>query len=110
MFSFSDLNICCWNNSRHWNLDEGLYLQRSENDFKIISVISALFQYANQNPGLTRSHLDFEVKRLRETMHQSFGSNEEITQRRENKLQRLRQIDAELVALQQQREQVGEKI
>lgn len=65
--------------------------------------------YANQNPGLTRSHLDFEVKRLRETMHQSFGSNEEITQRRENKLQRLRQIDAELVALQQQREQLSEE-
>ena len=39
-------------------------------------------------------------------MHQSFGSNEEITQRRDGKLQRLRRIDAELMGLQQEREQV----
>ena len=66
-----------------------------------------ILQYANQNPGLTRSHLDFEVKRLRETMHQSFGTNEEIAQRRDGKLQRLHRIDAELMSLQQQREQVN---
>ena len=40
-------------------------------------------------------------------MHQSFGSNEEITQRRDNKIQRLRQIDNDLMSLHQQREQVS---
>ena len=40
-------------------------------------------------------------------MHQSFGSNEEITQRRDSKMQRLRQIDNELMSLHQQREQVS---
>ena len=40
-------------------------------------------------------------------MHQSFGSNEEITQRRDSKMQKLRQIDAELMSLHQQREQVS---
>ena len=66
----------------------------------------SLFQHQGRQPGFTRKHLELEIARLRETMHESFGTNEQIVHRRDNRVQRIRQIEAEMISIQQQRKQV----
>jgi hypothetical protein len=42
-------------------------------------------------------------------MHESFGTNEQIVHRRDSRVHRIRQIEAEMISLQQQRQQVGDE-
>lgn len=56
---------------------------------------------------MTRKHLEFDLERLRETMQASFGTNEQFSQRHDERVQRIQQIDAELMNLQQQRHQAS---
>ena len=56
---------------------------------------------------MTRRQLEYESKRLRELMTEDMGTSEQIAQRHEARLQRIRSIETEMLRLQQRhREQV----
>ena len=50
---------------------------------------------------MTRRQLEYEVARLRDLMADNLGSSEQIAQRHEARLQRIRLIEAEMLRMQQ---------
>ena len=56
---------------------------------------------------MTRRQLEYEAQRVRELMTEDLGTSEQIAQRHEARLQRIRMIETEMLRLQQRhREQV----
>ena len=57
---------------------------------------------------MTRRQLEYESQRVRELMTEDLGTSEQIAQRHEARLQRIRMIETDMLRLQQRhREQVG---
>ncbi|XP_052794606.1 adenomatous polyposis coli homolog isoform X2 [Mya arenaria] len=56
--------------------------------------------------GPARKHLELEIQRLHDTMLESFGSNEQISQRRDARMHRIHRLVMEMQSLQQHRQQI----
>ena len=66
-----------------------------------------LFEQYNLQADMTRRQLEYEAQRVRELMTEDLGTSEQIAQRHEARLQRIRMIETEMLRLQQRhREQV----
>ncbi|XP_071115935.1 adenomatous polyposis coli protein-like isoform X2 [Haliotis cracherodii] len=55
----------------------------------------------NLQTDMTRRQVEYEAKKLEEAMTEKFGTSEHIAQRQEARLQRIRNIEAEMMMLQQ---------
>ncbi|KAK3578393.1 hypothetical protein CHS0354_025487 [Potamilus streckersoni] len=86
--------------NRKWYYDQIEMLTRK------IRSLPVSESFVSKQPGLTRKHLEFEVKRLRETMHESFGTNEQIAQRQEQRIQKIHSIESEIMSLQKHKEKL----
>ncbi|KAL3887207.1 hypothetical protein ACJMK2_027157 [Sinanodonta woodiana] len=89
--------------NRKWYYDQIEMLTRKIRSLPVSN------SFATKQPGLTRKHLEFEVKRLRETMHESFGTNEQIAQRQEQRIQKIHTIEAEIISLQKHKEKLEQQ-
>ena len=66
-----------------------------------------LFEQYNLQADMTRRQLEYEAQRVRELMTEDLGTSEQIAQRHDARLQRIRMIETEMLRLQQRhREQV----
>ena len=54
---------------------------------------------------MARRQIEYEAKRLEEAMTEKFGTNEQIAQRQEARLQRIRNIENEMMATQDKHRQ-----
>ena len=95
-------------NNFFWCMDFGI-------DFFNLKLLSDLFtlllplsisQHPNSQPFMARKHLEFELERLRDTMSASFGTNEQLRQRHDERVQRIQLLDGEMMNLRKHRQQV----
>ena len=68
----------------------------------------SLFVQYNLQADMTRRQLEYEVSRLSDLMSGNLGTSEQIAQRHEARLQRIRLIESEMLRMQQRHhDQVG---